>query len=36
MPDMVLCMVSIIVRILCMDAIICGNWATSCGMIASN
>ena len=35
MPDMVLCMVSIMVRWLSMIAIICGNWASSCGMSAS-
>ena len=27
-PDMVLCMVSIMVRVLSMVAIICGNWAS--------
>ena len=33
---MVLCMVSDIGRGLCMVAIICGNWAMSCGKITSN
>ena len=35
-PDIVLCIVSIIVRALCMVAIIGGNWAISWGKIASN
>ena len=35
-PDMVLCMVSIMVRMLCMISIISGNWVSSCGMITSN
>ena len=35
MPDMVLCMVSIMVRWLSMIAIICGNWTSSCGSSAS-
>ena len=35
MPDIVLCMVSSIVRMLCMVAIIGGNWSSSCGMSAS-
>ena len=33
---MVLCMVSIIVRMICMVAIIGGNWAAICGMITSS
>ena len=36
MPDMVLLMVSIMVRMLCIVAIIAGNWLTSCGMSASS
>src|ERR1700694_2067849 len=36
MPAMVLCMVSIMVRMLSMLAMNSGNWASSCGMIASN
>ena len=35
-PDMVLCMVSIMVRVLSMVAIICGNWASICGKSTSN
>ncbi len=33
---MVLCMVSIMVRMLCMVAIIGGNWASSCGRSTSS
>ena len=34
-PDMVLCMVKIMVRMLCMISIIGGNCARICGMITS-
>ena len=36
MPDMVLLMVSIMVRMFCIVAIIAGNWLSSCGMSASS